>query len=804
MLGEFFKGLFTKEFVESLKDPVEEKVEFGIKMQPEQVEQSKMVSGINIQPVVITESYMNSVMHPNDPRAWEQLESSLYGRSSLSTQEMMRRERERASMYYRPMDLPIPQNIMNQRRDYAYNYINNRGPVSYSGYVNPMMKSSNWNEKFVGKVNTKTNEPEEFAKKYYTKQWEKDRYDKVTGMNIDEAYRRNNYQHIKEVNEQLQKEREQSLSNQIGKDIFSNVNDRIDTRAARAEGINTKRNSVVTPSIPMELLGCKEDGSNIIDADGEPAFLLSASQDALMKARDLELHDRAKAYNAAMKGYVKSNADYLALAEAEHPSEDDYDNEMEYEDGQYLNFGGYQGSYYDNNRFITPPWIRNPYQYYNWNTTRRTKEELESGTIPFVVNAKTKDIVIKEKEHLPVGHIDNPKEIHIGWSTYTKDKDGNEILVDRFDYNLKRKLTKKEIRIINEKSKQLRESAEKYLEKKDLLDQMRTDDSYRLANELSRYSEEAASLLLWSRTNISKQNYDILKKAMVRQLLDYRNNDPLASIKSNVSLTGDRIVIYKNKDYTDEEVEAAVEAERKRARQYLHEEKLSDSDRVKRALKQLDVINPCKSPKEIVIAVRKLKDIPIIPVRFELYRKYRDAIINALTPIKMTHWREYNLWRKNLSDTFTGVDAIEKFDKWWNSPIKEREQQNQFRPYQSTQNTPFDYFMKLLDRQPEFERIQEQRRERSIEAFNRIDNGQIGNAKTFDEYNDAVRNFFTGLSKVQSRVVYRREPARNLNFDRGLYKTVGVPYTAEDRGRYWDNRQTFMNSIYKPQNRGLI
>lgn len=266
--------------------------------------------------VMYSKEDMVNKMHPNDPCRWEQIRQSMenpyYGQQNAEYLQQM--AQIRAQRYFRPSMIPVPPRVMEQRVQQQTQYINNRGPVMYPQFEDPSMRASRWAQKFKNKVENKINSPEELAKRYYYKQHEKDRYDKATGINIDEAMREDNFEHLKQLNIDAYNERKNNANaKNDNAEAFKGVSMNKDD--LKANGFKVTRDKAKTPSIPVKYLTpigstleIHEDGTTYEwDPDGGQSVMSTPpALEYLAKCKmidNLNMQMDAHAQAAALKGY---------------------------------------------------------------------------------------------------------------------------------------------------------------------------------------------------------------------------------------------------------------------------------------------------------------------------------------------------------------------------------------------------------------------------------------------------------------------------------------------------------------------
>ena len=359
-----------------------------------------------------------------------------------------------------------------------------------------------------------------------------------------------------------------------------------------------------------------------------------------------------------------------------------------------------------------------------------------------------------------------------------------------------------------------------------MANQLKTDDCYRFARELSRYNQEAALLLLWYHTYADRDVYNTLHRAMIKQLIEYRNNDPFAKIKSAVSVSRDVILIDKPIKVTEEMFDEAMQKEFARINKYFEYEAnhgRTSWDVKTEAFKQLNALNGLETLEEKVSAMRKLVNIHVLPIELELFRQYKEATIKSLTGIKMEQWTKYMHYYRMAKGQYSGLDGIGEYDYWWNEPTR---QQNAPVKQYTVDDKAYDYYMNLLLVSGP------QNREKAQQSINTIDRklceyttSQLDKADTFEKYNQALHNIDVVRDTVHKLLKGEYKPYRNYNYDSRAYTygSIGkvmfpyanptIPsYANFERAitpmmnpeAYQNNRQVFLNSIFTKGDRGSL
>lgn len=576
-----FEGLDTN----PTKDPMRMPVSFN---------------GNDLPTVTYSKEDMINKMHPNDPFRWEQIRQSMenpyYGQQNAEYLQQM--ARLKAQQTFIPAQIPVPPRVMEQRVQQQTQYINNRGPVVYPQFEDPSMKAARWSQQFKSKVEGKVNTPEELAKRYYYKQQEKDRYDKATGINIDEEMREGNFTHLEQLNTDAYNERKNNANAKIENgEAFKNVSMNKDD--LKAEGYKVTRDKNKTPSIPVKYLTpigstleIHEDGTTFEwDPDGGQSVMSTPpALEYLAKCKmltNLNAQMEAQAQAAALKGYHMNenpNQNFAPGVMNQDPLDRTY--QQYYANGPVMhvdptsivvgsptvsfrtqNGGQYTTNMpsviYNPNGTVTaaPPWVRQfqgnyyGYQPSPWIEEYRelTDEEILSENYPvLILNDHDRELakIIRarraKREAINAAKPKSIEEANVYCRSMKIDPDtGYEIYESLTIYPPEGKphvCSQEELDALNEaliekERKNLRELRE---------DSMKMaagiDDSAVLAEEINRYSTEYALVVRWARSNLAEDVYRQFAKLILQQLILLRENDPAADMKSGIMITGTTIV----------------------------------------------------------------------------------------------------------------------------------------------------------------------------------------------------------------------------------------------------------------------
>lgn len=611
-----FEGLDTN----PIKDPMRMPVSFN---------------GNDLPTVTYSKEDMINKMHPNDPFRWEQIRQSMenpyYGQQNAEYLQQM--ARLKAQQTFIPAQIPVPPRVMEQRVQQQAQYINNRGPVVYPQFEDPSMKASRWSQKFKSELETKVNTPEELAKRYYYKREEKDRYDKATGINIDEEMREGNFTHLEQLNTDAYNERKNNANAKIENgEAFKNVSMNKDD--LKAEGYKVTRDKNKTPSIPVKYLTpigstleIHEDGTTFEwDPDGGQSVMSTPpALEYLAKCKmltNLNAQMEAQAQAAALKGYHMNenpNQNFAPGVMNQDPLDRTY--QQYYANGPVMhvdptsivvgsptvsfrtqNGGQYTTNMpsviYNPNGTVTaaPPWVRQfqgnyyGYQPSPWIEEYRelTDEEILSENYPvLILNDHDRELakIIRarraKREAISAAKPQSIEEANVYCRSMKIDPDtGYEIYESLTIYPPEGKphvCSQEELDALNEaliekERKNLRELRE---------DSMKMaagiDDSAVLAEEINRYSTEYALVVRWARSNLAEDVYRQFAKLILQQLILLRENDPAADMKSGIMITGTTIVRTPCREASEMDVAMMVGGEVEKFEEMIEKAEVDDT-----------------------------------------------------------------------------------------------------------------------------------------------------------------------------------------------------------------------------------
>lgn len=592
-------------------------------------------NGNDLPTVTYSKEDMVNKMHPNDPFRWEQIRQSMenpyYGQQNAEYLQQM--ARLKAQQTFIPAQIPVPPRVMEQRIQQQTQYINNRGPVVYPQFEDPSMKAARWSQKFKSELETKVNTPEELAKRYYYKREEKDRYDKATGINIDEEMREGNFTHLEQLNTDAYNERKNNANAKIENgEAFKNVSMNKDD--LKAEGYKVTRDKNKTPSIPVKYLTpigstleIHEDGTTFEwDPDGGQSVMSTPpALEYLAKCKmltNLNTQMEAQAQAAALKGYHMNenpNPNFAPGAMNQDPLDRTY--QQYYANGPVMHvdptsivvgsptvsFRTQNGGQFTTNMpsviynpdgtvTAAPPWVRQfqgnyyGYQPSPWIEEYRelTDEEILSENYPvLILNDHDRELakIIRarraKREAISAAKPQSIEEANIYCRSMKIDPDtGYEIYESLTIYPPEGKphvCSQEELDALNEaliekERKNLRELRE---------DSMKMaagiDDSAVLAEEINRYSTEYALLVRWARSNLADDVYRQFAKLILQQLILLRENDPAADMKSGIMITGTTIVRTPCREASEMDVAMMVGGEVEKFEEMIEKAEVDDT-----------------------------------------------------------------------------------------------------------------------------------------------------------------------------------------------------------------------------------
>ena len=462
---------------------------------------------------------------------------------------------------------------------------------------------------------------------------------------------------------------------------------------------------------------------------------------------------------------------------------------------------------------------------------RPTQEELDEGLAAFVtleINGKKLDEegwerdkkkMIKKKKGPNVLYKSEPAKMLINpdpetirkidegklWSEriYEIDDDGN-IVRDITDVEEDdEEESKEEVKLDDFKEAALKVEKEK-----------RNELAFKLAKELRRYNNDLAEDILWAKDNKSDREFGELKEEAIKQLIQYRNADPMASAKSLVSagvkfmtspplaefsLNSLKIMADKSIEYSKRETEEKVIEQYQKQADIVYDEIAKGGDEA-------------KSEKDTVKGIlKKLAYLNVQLVNDSNWTKdFEKKMIK--TPDEAAVRNNYLLYKRLLHVGFEGTqdEYDREFDEWWNGrkpktlEEKLRILNKKRRQLASLQST----FLSVALMTPE---RQAQEDARLMEIVNR----------TLDEFTQgclrpdmSIKEFNEGMTYLYGRALDYKIKRQNqelkrlydpLEYSRLVRETAmadamarGEPFDLAyiDSKEYSDKRQRFIDTIF--------
>ena len=293
-----------------------------------------------------------------------------------------------------------------------------------------------------------------------------------------------------------------------------------------------------------------------------------------------------------------------------------------------------------------------------------TKEELDEGLVPYV--AISRHGVMENEEEFN-HYVEKAKERR---KRKTFKWDGPRVFVSR-----------------NGEEPPWAEAERKWREENAALDYkeasllkyraQNNDYDYSIAKELRRYNADLADDFLWYKQNKDLEEFDRFKQECLAELIKYRNADPMANAKSEITENKDGTLDFKapTKDYTIKDLEEMAEESRKKA------EESSTSGMAKSIIssyqKQADVVNKTVANKLGVkddkMTIRKILDRIASLNNIQVVAYGDKSVANkvmTLPPLEVNANNQYKIWKKLKRMCYSGdKDKFdEEFDKWWFGP----------------------------------------------------------------------------------------------------------------------------------------
>ena len=465
---------------------------------------------------------------------------------------------------------------------------------------------------------------------------------------------------------------------------------------------------------------------------------------------------------------------------------------------------------------------------------RPTQEELDEGLVPFVtleIDGKKLDEegwerhkrkMIKKKKGKYVRHVPderpriiwNPdpetvKKIEEGklWAerVYEVDDDGNivrEITDEDENENENNVEDIEEVKLSDFKQEALKDQRKK-----------RNELAFTLAKEIRRYNENLAENLLWAKDVKTDAEFEELKEEAIKQLIQYRNADPMAAAKSMISagakfIASPPITDFSLKDlkrmadksieYSKRETEEEVIAQYEKQANIVYDEiekggddeTKSDKDTAKGILKRLSYLN-----------VRLVSDSNWMK-EFEgkMIRNSNEADIrNAYLTYK-------RIYRRGFKGTQEEYDR--EFDEWWNGwrpkTLEDKlailnKKRRQLACLQSA-------FISVAIMTPERQEIEFAKTMEIVNnTMHEFTQGCLRPDMTFQEFNEGLTYMYGRALEYKAK---RQANQFRMLYDPAKYSALvresamadaaarGEPYTFVDSKEYTDKRQRYIDTVF--------
>lgn len=478
-------------------------------------------------------------------------------------------------------------------------------------------------------------------------------------------------------------------------------------------------------------------------------------------------------------------------------------------------YSGYNNGYMNYNSFYTDmyglPTRYVPQRSNRW--MRPSKEDIDNGKVPKIFVGDPKDFkpTIKPTKkvcddlHFKVAIVRECTSDGVTWQEYVGgDKD-----------------------IIKTKDKAIAEKAFNDYKNSTInsMADKQANDTYLLVKELRRYNQELADNLLWYQHNVPFDEFIEMKRECQDQLIEYRNNDPVAGAKSSVMIVGDTTLVKDPMPITDKQL--------KNMRTTFKSQKEKDDELVENTINKYSMDyfkfesqdNTIFSNKKVDDKIKDLQKIDNLKVialdKDKAYNKMNKAI-SKLTPIKVTQKDRYVLWKKLIRGSrIMSNQSIENFDKefddWWNKP-RIRNQNDFNEKYLNRLHELHYEHLVLMDKmQPTPDQLKRFNENRIMTEWHKFDQGSTNNDTSTYQF---VKNFgFLETRMLEEDIQLQKHQLRN-RYDPIAYKELARQYSAKqnfadgkgyvptidlmDERKYNRKRQLFIDQIFKKANRGTI
>lgn len=350
---------------------------------------------------------------------------------------------------------------------------------------------------------------------------------------------------------------------------------------------------------------------------------------------------------------------------------------------------------------------------------------------------------------------------------------------------------------------------------------------YSIAKELRRYDANLADDFLWYKQNRSLEEFEQFKQECLTELFKYRNADPMANAKSEITKKEDGTLDFKapTKSYTIDDLKEMAEKSRKKA------EESSTSGLAKSIIssyqKQADIVNKAVSNKlgmkDDKMTIRKILDKIASLNNIQVVAYGDKSVVNKVTslpPIEVNANTQYKIWKKLKRMCYSGDKERfdEEFDKWWFGPKYLEKQMSKTQKYR-------EYRLKaqgVLDAQINRELITPEKayaaqmafREHGLANAAKFDQGSVRPDMTLGEWLDnwmflETRYMEMKIEEYNRNLRNRYNPKRYMELvEQSAMQDAaarGETYHFCDSKEYNDKRQRFISTIFSSMGkRGAI
>ena len=353
------------------------------------------------------------------------------------------------------------------------------------------------------------------------------------------------------------------------------------------------------------------------------------------------------------------------------------------------------------------------------------------------------------------------------------------------------------------------------------------DYDYSIAKELRRYNTDLADDFLWYKQNRALDEFERFKQECLAELVKYRNADPMANAKSEITENEDGTFDFKapTKDYTINDLKEMAEESRKKA------EESSTSGLAKNIIssyqKQADIINNAVSNKLGVkddkMTIRNILDKIASLNNIQVVAYGDKSVVNkvmSLPPIEVNANNQYKIWKKLKRMCYSGdKDKFdEEFDRWWFGPKYLEKQMSKTKKYR-------EYRLKaqaVLDAQINREFVTPEKayaaqmafRENGLASAAKFDQGSVRPDMSLGEWLDnwmflETRYQEMKVEEYNKNLRNRYNPKRYMELvEQSAMQDAaarGEKYHFCDSKEYNDKRQRFISTIFSSMGkRGAI